>query len=265
VPDRRHFQAPVRKFSFVSRAQAVREVARKLQRHGWPRFEMLLIVSLTGLAGFIASVVLLSTGVEAMWQRYPLAIGIAYLVFLLQLWIWMHVRDVSDGIDLWDGGSGGGTGHAGDLHGGGGDFGGGGASGSWDASDVSAFDAVGDTSANALGSAAEGEGCVIAIVLALAVLLLGSLFVAAIYVVSGAPLLMAELLVDAALSFGLYRNLRRQERGFWLFTALRRTAWLFLLVAVVAGLVGAGLAKYAPGASTLGQAIDVAKSKGKHE
>jgi uncharacterized membrane protein YgcG len=265
VSDRRNFQAPARKFSFISRAQAVREVTRKLQRHAWPRFEMLIIASLTGLAGFVASILLLSMGVEEMWQRYPLAIGTAYLVFLLQLWIWMHVRDVSDGIDSWDGGSAGGSGHAGDLHGGGGDFGGGGASGGWDAGDASPFDAVGDTTANALGTAAEGEGCVIVLVAALALLLLGSLLAAAIYVVSGAPLLMAELLVDAALSFGLYRNLRRQERGFWLFTALRRTGWLFLLVAAMAGLVGAGLAKYAPGANTLGQAIDIAKGKGGHE
>ena len=260
---RDHRPAP-RKFTWISRQRAVRQAAHRLQRFGWPRLEMLLIVSLTGLVGFIASFVLLLVGFEQMWQRYPLAIGIAYLAFLLQLWWWMHARH-EDTIDLGNidpiqsGGSR--DGHGGGMEGGGGEFGGAGSSGDWDApaelSADSPFDAVTDAAGDSLDLAGGAdEGCLVVFVLALLVLVFGSLLACALYLVYGAPMLMAELLVDAALSFGLYRNLRRQDRGFWLFTALRRTAWQFALAAAIASLAGWLMAQQVPGARTLGDVID---------
>ena len=266
---RRHHQAPVRKFSFISRRQAVRSATLALQRHGWPRVQMAMIVAFTGLTGFLASVILLYAGVEQMAARYPLAIACAYLIFLFELWLWMHTHDSWDGSSLdvnpgsGDGGGSGGGGAGGGFEGGGGDFGGGGASGTWDlSSDASdgpgsALEAVGDS----IGSAADGEeGCLVVVVLLLIMVLVGGLLASAVYLVWGAPILMGELLVDAALSYGLYRNLRKQDREWWLYTALRRTGGLFLLAAVLATVAGAVLAHLVPGARTLSEAMDGARA-----
>jgi hypothetical protein len=260
VQGARKHRPPARKFAFITRRQAIREAAQRLQHHGWPRLQMLLIVGITGLAGFFASVVFLAAGVEQMWQRYPLAIGVAYLVFLLQLWWWMHAShddngDVVDSLDFGNGGGGGGG-----LEGGGGHFTGGGASGSWDPIDPGVGDALGSVAESAgdtLGSAVDGadEGCLVVVVVVVLVFVFGSLFAGAVYLVYGAPMLLAELLVDAALSFGLYRNLRRQDREFWLFTAVRRTGWQFLAVAVFAAVLGMLLAHKVPGARTFGDAM----------
>lgn len=252
----------------ITRMQAVRRAASDLQRYGWPRFQMLCIVALTGLAGFFASVLLLDVGVEHMWQRYPLAVGIAYLVFLLELWCWMHWRDDS-GVDFNFGSGRGDSGNS--LQGGGGDFGGGGATGGWDASAEAlpdspdaGFEAVGgalDGVTSAVGDGIDDEsGCLVVLVLLAVVAVVGGLLASAFYLVYGAPVLMAELLVDAALSYGLYRNLRRQERGYWLFTAVRRTGWTFLLVAGFASILGAVLASQVPGARTLGEVIQRAEA-----
>jgi hypothetical protein len=263
---RSKFQAPKPKLAFISRSQAVQGATRALQRFGWPRTQMFLIIAITGLSGFIASVLLFYSGVSEMAMRYPIAIAVAYLLFLVQLWIWLYAGDTLDANGLDSGGGHGETGHG--FEGGGGQFGGGGATGHWDSAPAfddssSSFDAVGDSLSPAV-DVADGEGCVVVVVVAAIAILAGGLFLSAFYLVWGAPALLGELLVDAALSYGLYRNLRKQHREFWLFTALRRTAWLFLLVAVLASLVGMGLAKWAPGSRTLGEAMDYRRSGEKH-
>jgi hypothetical protein len=245
----------------ISRLDAVRKLAHDLQRHGWPRLEMTLIVAITGAGGFFASLLLLSTGVEQMWQRYPLAVAIAYVLFLLELWAWMHLRGESDepsvDIDLLgELKAPGSTRDHGIGHGG--DFGGGGASGSFEAPDSTdpvgdAFSAVGDVPG--VADLAEGEGCAVVIVIMAVIALAGGLLLAAIYLVSGAPLLLAELLVDGALSYGLYRKLRKQDRGFWLATAVRRTYLVFLLTAAFLSAAGAAMAWRHPGAHTLGEVL----------
>ena len=81
---------------------------------------------------------------------------------------------------------------------------------------------------------------------------------ASLYVVYLAPALFAELLFDGVLSYTLYRRLRNTDSSHWLSTAFRRTVLPFALTAVFVALVGAGLAAYAPGAQTLGQALHAA-------
>ncbi len=152
----------------TSRHQAIETLRRQLQREGWPRLQMLLLVMVTGGAGFVASWGLLQGGYHAMWLRYPLALGTAYLVFLFLLWLWMrtHPRDWTD---AWDGTvpdfppSGG---HASGWSGHGGGSGGGGASASFESSasrcastdaDGSAIDAIARPIGEAVGSAAEAE------------------------------------------------------------------------------------------------------------
>jgi len=238
----------------ITRLQAVRRLAHDLQRYGWPRLEMSMIVAVTGVCGFFASFVLLALGVEPMWQRYPLAVGIAYAVFLLELWLWMHVRGESDVTSFDIDFSGGAPPHD---FGHGGSFGGGGATGSFDAPEP--MDAFGD-SFGAVGNVADvadGEGCVLVVVLAVLAAVAGGLL-AAIYLVWGAPLLLAELLIDGALSYGLYRKLRKQERDFWLTTAVRRTCGVFLVAALFLSAAGAALAWHHPGARSLGEAMQAA-------
>jgi hypothetical protein len=78
---------------------------------------------------------------------------------------------------------------------------------------------------------------------------------ASVYVVWLAPSLLAELLLDGALSYTLYRHLRRDALGqprHWVQTALRRTVWPFVAVAVFLAAVGAALQLCAPEAHTLG-------------
>ncbi len=249
-----------------SRHAAHAQLRRQLERLSSPRLQMSLIVAVTGLAGWLASALLLGVfGVDAMAWRYPLAVGFAYLVFLALLWAWLRL-DVWDVADLVVQGPGGmgrsGAGCA--PSGGGGDFGGGGATASFAAPDAGLVEgwpgAVGDVVGEAASASLEADDGAIPLLalLVVAAMALG-LVVTAAWLVQLAPVLFAELLLDGTLSYALYRRLDRQrrtdDRPHWLSTAVRRTAWPFVLTAVLMALTGVGLALSAPGAHSLGEVI----------
>ena len=48
-----------------------------LERHGFPRLQMLLLVVLTGASGFLSSALLMKAGLSTLWLRYPLAVGVS--------------------------------------------------------------------------------------------------------------------------------------------------------------------------------------------
>lgn len=241
------------------RLRAIRRVEGALERDAFPRLQMLLLVTLTGAAGFIASYLLLGAGLGAMWLRYLLAMGFAYLAFLLLLWVWLRARiadfaPAPDDLSI----------PAGDgsapqrFSGKGGTFDGGGASGNYDDpdSDVAlAADAPGVGDA-ALGAAAEAEEFAIPVVVLvfIAGLFLSSLWVM-LSVVTSAPVLFAELLVDGMLSATLYRRLRGIEPRHWLESAFKRTAGPFVFAAVLVAACGWGMSLYAPGARSIGDVI----------
>src|SRR5688500_5100123 len=75
---------------YTSRHQIIQRLRRQLERHGYPRLQMLLLVALTGGAGFLASYGLLHAGLETLAWRYGLAVAIAYVFFLLLLWLWLR-------------------------------------------------------------------------------------------------------------------------------------------------------------------------------
>ena len=266
-----------RKITFT-RAQLIVRLQNQLEQHAYPRLQMGLMVSLTGAVGWLFSYVLLHAGLFSMAWRYPLALGAAYAFFLFLLWLWMRTK-VDDYFDLPDiddlpipigsGSSGGGSPSF--SSGGGGNFDGGGASGSFDDASrvplamLSSADSGGDSGSGSASSSSSGSGLgdigdlgdadelvIPLIVVALAI----GLAVASLYVVYMAPALFAELLVDSAFSVALYRKLRRAPAESWLSTALRRTALPFALTAVFLAVVGFALASYAPGAHTIGQAIN---------
>lgn len=196
---------------------------------------MMLIVALTGLGGFLASFAMLRLGVQSMALRYPLAVGAAYLVFLLLLWLWLRTKrddyDIDDpGIDLGRGPSGGSCGEGGPSSG---------SSGSGDLS------GLGDV-AEALGGADELALPLIALALAAALLF------AVGWIVYSAPLLFAELLVDGVLAASLYRRLKGAEPRHWLETAFRRTVWPFAATALVFCIAGVTLHHLAPEARSIG-------------
>ncbi len=68
-------------------------------------------------------------------------------------------------------------------------------------------------------------------------------------------LLFAELLVDGALSYALYRKIKAADSPHWLESAVRRTALPFVLTGVFVSITGAAMASYAPGAHSIGQVI----------
>lgn len=242
-----------------SRALAVQRVKDRLVRESFPRIQMALLVSLTGGFGLLASFTMLQFGVDSMVLRYPLALACAYLFFLFLIWLWLrtNAEDYVDAADLTDLIP---RPHRTDCSpdfssGGGGDFGGGGASGTFDGStlpvegaDSSPLAAMRET----VGAAADADELVIPLV---AIVLAIGIAVASLYVVYIAPLLFAEVMMDGALSYVLFRHLRGQDPQHWLSSAFHRTVWPFTATAVFLVAVGAAMAAYAPGAKSVGQVV----------
>ena len=235
----------------MTRAAAVARMRARLLREGFPRVQLFILVSLTGLAGFGASVALLAVGVEAMAVRYLLAMGVAYVAFLLLLWLWLRTR-AADYLDPSFIPEGGGAPRppADGFAGAGGSFDGGGASGNVDfGAQDSAVDAIVDKPLDALAVADEGAIPLAVILLALGVAL------SSLFVVWSAPVLFAEILVDALLAAGLYRRLRVLEPRHWMRAALKRTLLPFVLTTLTVGAAGWGLQAWAPEARSLGEVL----------
>lgn len=203
---------------------------------------MSLILLLTGLAGFLASFSLLQLNVSRMWIRYPIAILIAYGVFLLllRLWLWIYGRDMDVDLDSADvvlelpsGGSG--------------------------SSEVSHFNASADIGDSHTGVSSswwsgidfdldleEGWFLVIAIIV-----LIGAL-IASLYIIYIAPLLLAEILIDGVLLVGLYKRVKHIDQQHWLRAAVRRTVIPVLLIAMFFSIAGFAMQRIAPEAHSIG-------------
>jgi len=257
-----------------------REVARlraRLERDGYPRLQMFLLVSLTGAAGFLSSYALLHLGLTEIWLRYLAAFGFAYLAFMGLLWLWLRTRaddyaEIPDVSGLVPSGRSGGHDCA-DFSGGGGSGGGGGASGTFDgpgdgpglgapvdAGGTDSVSSVVDSAGEALGEGLSGaDELAIPVALILAV---GALLLSSLWIVYSAPVLFAELLLDGMLAASLYHRLRGLETQHWLETAVRRTWVPFLLTALIVSAAGWGMKLYAPQAHSVGEVIAFAKQSG---
>ena len=256
----------MRKPVYLTRSLAVLNYKRQLERDSFPRLQMSLIVGVTGGAGLLVSFLLLQSGMGSMALRYPFALAVAYLVFLLLLWAWLRAKEddftdipgLSDAVPNFNGG-----GYSTPFQsGGGGDFGGGGASGSFDGAASQSFAGVDDTAGSSIGDAfgSVGDADDLAIPIIAIVFAVG-MAIASLYVVYLAPTLFAELLVDGVLSYTLYRHLHKVETQHWLSTAFKRTAIPFLLTAIFLAIVGAAMAHYAPGARSIGEVIHYSGTK----
>jgi hypothetical protein len=228
---------------------------------------MTLIAALTGAFGLLSSFVMLRQGLDSMAMRYPLAVVLAYAMFLFLIWLWLRTNrdDYTDVPDLSpssgsesgsvSGSDGGGESIAPIRSGGGGDFGGGGASARFDTSGGSSVSGdldLGSDLGDAAGSIADADELAIPL---LAIGLAVGLAFASLYVIYIAPALLAEVLVDGALSYALYRYVRGDDPGHWLASAVRRTFVPFIATAIFLGLAGAGMSAYAPGSRSVGEVV----------
>ncbi|WP_374515185.1 hypothetical protein [Niveibacterium sp.] len=224
-----------------TRNERVRAMRHRLETQEWPRLQMSLLVALAGAAGFLGNWGLLRAGVGSMALRYPLAVLLAWGAFVALLWIWLKARDQDGGADAGD------TGDALDLlPEGKGSHAASGGHGTPDAGDL----------LDGLAAADEFALPLVAIVFVV------TLVLAALWIVTGAPTLFAELLVDSALSASLYHRMRHGDAQHWLETAWRSTRKPFIIAAVMLTILGFAVQTLHPGAHTLGQAFTAARVHG---
>ena len=220
-----------------------------------PRFQMSVILLLTGFIGFLSSFSLLYLGVSQMWIRYPLSILSAYVTFLLLLRLWLAFQRYTGDYDLGvnvdfpiDGGIG--NGSAEFNFSGGGDFSGGGAGGNWG-------DSVSSSSTSGGSSILDGVSIdldlqELALLVIAVVALLGGL-VASLYIIYIAPILMAEILVDGLLLRGLKKRIETIEKKHWLKTAITKTLLPAILCSLFFGIAGGAMQMLAPKAKSIGE------------
>ena len=241
-----------------TRSEIVAKTRSRLLQNGYPRLQMLLIVSLTGAIGFVASYILLRQGVTTLWFRYALAMGVAYLGFMGLLWVWLHSKsedysDIPDVSGLMHS-----DGHAsapGMIEAHGGSFSGGGASGSFEPPSIQvqsiSSSEVGGNGIS-IGDVAEADEFAIPIVV---IVLVTALFTLSAWIVYSAPFLFSELLVDGVLSLTLYKHLRKFESNHWLETAIRHTYKPFLATLILVIVMAWAMHVYTPGATTMAEVI----------
>jgi hypothetical protein len=198
---------------------------------------MLLIVTATGVCGFLFSFFLLKAGVSSMALRYPLAVGLAYLVFLTLLRLWLHCQTTgtdpvtnSDDFSVVD-----------------------------DVLDMPDIESIPDHGAVPTdGSAADALGALdpdelFFVVLALAAICAGLLV--CLYVVWTGPALLAEVLVDGLVMSRVYRRMKLAGQAYSMSGALRRTWLPVLFVAVFFAVAGFAMQKIDPDAKSIGPVL----------
>ena len=218
----------------------------------FPRLAVSIILGISGGCAFLFSAVGLWAGLDSMTVRYGLAVLVGYLAFILSIraWIAYHRGTLNLDLDPLDvvelptpRGGGGGVKPALFT---GGRSGGGGAGGSWSLGPV---ETVGD----AVGSLDADELWYVIVALALAV---GGL-IAVFYVIYAAPILLAEVALDAGLMSTVYRGLRRRDSdvGHWSGAVFRRTWQPALALVVFVTLIGVVFDKAAPDARSIGGVV----------
>lgn len=221
------------------RARAKAGLETYFRRRSFPRLMLGILLLITGLIGFFVSYALLRAGVGHMWIRYPIAVFVGYaaLLGLIRAWVEFERRrfdpsdaDLQQAIRPAE--------QARDWR---------------DVSDDSWLDWLNLPDADFFDF---DDGC-LPIILIGVVLTLG---VVLITTIAAAPALIAEVFLDAFLVAVLYRRLRIAQREHWLGTALRKT-WLAALVTAAALAIGGwALEKMAPGARSIGKAVEQLRS-----
>lgn len=214
------------------------KIKRYLVQCFYTRFHMSLILSSSALAAMLANWLLLNGGVHAMWMRYPLAVSVAYLMFLVGVWLWLKYMGMGrndesksslvENLDVTDVpfGNGGGRLELPDAlpRGAGGRFGGGGAHASWDeaspAGESASSAGVGAKSGGFINL--DGEGLVL---LLLALLLIASIFLLSGYMLWFAPDILGEAAIGALFAGGQAKSAKHQDNANWVAGVAKKTWW----------------------------------------
>lgn len=246
----------------LTRGSEIARARQQLQRGGWPRLQMAVIVMVTAVAGLLAAHLLRLGGLDTMLLRYPLAVLLAYLMFLLLMWLWLHLRrnDVAEAV-INSGVSGGSSSPStGSQWGGqGGHSGGGGASASW--APATGSSAGTPNSDGSLLDLADGDAGVPVMALIAVLAIAAGTLVAASWVIWSAPVLMAELLVDTAIAGGLYRRMQGMRAQGWWRLCLAHTFWPLIGVLVFSAGLGWVAQEIAPHANTLADVLQTVRGK----
>ena len=219
-----------------TRAALVAEIRARLERETFPRSIVLLMLLAAGGAAFVCSVLALRGGVESMAGRYALAAASGYAVFLVLIRAWIAVRrgwsgdpgdiDAGSVLDLVNG-------RAAPRR-------------------VPSSESVADTAFHGFDFSFDLDELWW---LVLALVAAGAGFLAVAFVVYSAPILLAEVALDAALVGAVYRKLRREDQGYWATTALRRTWGSAAVLVTFMAVLGFALQKFAPYAVSIGDVL----------
>jgi len=209
-----------------------RLIERAKARMAAPRVQMMLLLSAAGGAGFLASYGMLRLGLDQMALRYPLAVGMAYLVFFLLLRLWLALQEDPDFDLVVDAADAGMEGMS---------FG----SSSPSSPALAAQSSGPDLD---IGAPDLDEGIFLIVLAAVAAVVLGAAF----YVIYLAPLLLAEVLVDGVLLVAFYKRLKGPEPEHWALCAVRRTWIPAIIVAVTFFFAGVIFQSLAPDARSIG-------------
>jgi hypothetical protein len=257
----------------LSDAQVAVKFRQRIVRQYFVRFHMGLILSATTASGLIFSKLLLLAGLTSIPVRYPLAVILAYLVFvgMMRMWVGYVLIDKParrrsgsgwdlSSVDLPDFGGAPTGGNSGSSFAfGGGDSGGGGASDAW---------GVGDAIPSGGSSSGGGSSFPsldldidlddgIGILLVLAALVL-AIFGAGGYLIYAAPEILPDIAFNALLAGCLTGAVKRAETKGWVHSVFRST-WIPLTLVL---LMTIGLAvvihRHCPGAPKLMDALGCA-------
>jgi hypothetical protein len=218
------------------RSTLVAEIQQRLDHETFPRLIVLIMLTVAGAGAFLCSAVALDAGIESMAGRYALATSSGYLVFLLLIRVWIGVRrgwfpDEADACDLAE--------TARDV-------------GRVIETSPSSGESVVDAASHGFDWSFDLDELWW---LALIVLVAAAGLITVALVVYSAPILLAEVALDAALVGTVYRRLRNEERGYWATTALRRT-WVSAAVLVTfMAVAGFALQQSTPDAVSIGDVV----------
>jgi hypothetical protein len=251
-----------------------------LQSQYATRFHMFLIVAACVSVAVLTTRVMLIAGVTAMWQRYAVALLLAYGAFYVGVWVWLHLSpygrymradwgrrrewsgdpglDIIPNINLSGGGSPGIPAEM-PFQGGGGTFDGGGAGGNWDVPDTSVSVGMPGTDvldgAGGVADVGDEGGCLLVIAGILIAIALFAVFGATAYVIYQAPAILAEVIFEVLLGSPLARGARALDSANWAAILLKKTWRPFAAMAGAAMIFALFCHQAFPQAATAGQVI----------
>lgn len=248
------------------------QIEKRIAHDYFCRFHMGVILAAVVSSGVLASKGLLELGISLRF-RYPIAVLISYGVFLLliRLWIWyIKIRSTgriignfgfggsSGSGSSWSfGGGSGGSGSKGGFSGfGGGDSGGGGASDSWEGTEAAALVSQPSPSPSGshwwsgFGGGGGGNDDNGWLVLVLLAALIACILGGGVYLIVAAPHILPEAAAQVVLA-GTMTRVSKEHHHNWMAGVLRSTWIPFVIVLLLAGVLGWEAHRYCPTAPRL--------------